>query len=212
MAMLSANLEKPIGTKKEELDQFISAPPLDEQAVEQSTEDISNTLRCAEHMSSHTYKTPRQPGRKAFTNIPSPSLGNGHITVDEHPSDRRLGIPLTYPVEGIPHIKLLVSILGLSTVKADHQVSKKDQSKLHPTWVSKPRRGSTRKSQLKTGVMIRMTQAKIPPRGFQIGSNSFQSVELVSVEKDSSPIFHGTRKRKREGRDFLRPAAKHLQS
>lgn len=210
--MLSANLEKPIGTKKEELDQFISAPPLDEQAVKQSTEDISNTLRCAEHMSPHTYKTPRRPGRKAFTNIPSPSLGNGHITVDEHPSDRRLGIPLTYPVEGIPHIKLSVPILGLSTVKADHQVSKKDQSKLHPAWVSKPRRGSTRKSQLKTGVMIRMTQAKIPPQDFQIGSNSFQPFELVSVEKDSSPIFHGTRKRKREGRDFLRPAAKHLQS
>jgi len=34
MAMLSVNLEKPLGTKWEELDQILSAPPLDEQAAE----------------------------------------------------------------------------------------------------------------------------------------------------------------------------------
>lgn len=212
--MLSANLEMPIGTKREELDQIIPAMPPDEQAVEQSTDSIFNTLRCAEHMSPHIYKTSRRPGCKAFANIPNLSLGNGYIIPDEHTSDRRLSIPLTCRVEGIPHIKLSVPILGLSTVKADHQVSKKDQSKLHPTWISKPRRGSIRKSQRKTGGTVRMAQAKTPPQDFQIGSNLFQSFGLVSGEKDSSAILHGTRKRKRKrkGRDCLRPAAKHLQS
>lgn len=211
MAMLSANVEKPLGTKWEELDQILSASPLDEQAVEQSTDGIFNTLRCAEHMSPHTYKTSRRSRCKAFADIPNPSLWNRYTTPDGHPSDRRLGIPLTCRIEGIPHIKLSVPILGLSTVKADHQVLKKDQSRLHPTWVSKRRRGSTRKSQRRRGVTVRMAQAK-KPQNSQIGSNSFQSFGLVSDAKDSSAIVHGTRKRKSKGREYLRPVAKHLQS
>lgn len=209
--MLSANLEQPLETKWEELDQILSASPLDEQAVEQSTDGIFNTLRCA-NICRLTPIKPRRSGCKAFANIPNPSLGNRYTTPDGHPSDRRLSIPLTCRVEGIPHIKLSVPMLGLSSVKADHQVLKKDQSKLHPTWVSKRRRGSTRKSQRKTGVTVRMVQARKPPQGSQIGSNSFQSFGLVSDAKDSSAIVHGTRERERKGRECLRLVAKHLQS